>query len=867
MAAVEDSEIESAGCIILTRDVLCICLAPEGVSTLRLNPSHTLLRVGMAEGMSEESFLAALEQLGVKANASSPTSRLLHAHELYPLSAPWTSPVRCREVRVLIDAASLACEKARAQGVILIDFRPETRHIGVVDILKAEVARLGLRSPGTFRVSRVDGDHTLSDIVTRTGPLSDDHPRVPVAFVGATMDVGVHGWRPCCASVPPPDAVIVLTRGHSRNVPGLNPLRVLCCADYATARRNVYAGNTTTTWMRHVAPPSVADLNALVAMAMAICEVSGASLEDVLSGGRPAVSAALMRKTVGATDTLPLLDAPARHTGKRRTRAESVAQESYEGGLVLEARVGICRTPSVLIDFNSHYPAIIAEYDIAPRMADDVADRRNAIIDVLLRKRREQDPLKRRALKLVANAYYGSLNYERSPTRCIRMASEITQHGRRELSELVRVVEEVEGGTVLCGHTDSVLATGVARPEDVVRQVNADRPFVCVEIEDRFALVWTTSRTSYVAVRSGRSADDLLAEATRLVQGLTTLVAAPPLFTPPLPPPPHERFAQGATIVRVMSDALMASNATHLKRPGLLTTLFPAIINILNVVVAVCMCATWLDADVAGAAADLVRTCVEALVAGDDTVPLEKLAAWTHAFKRPSSQRVVLGSKTDANYRAHLVNTLSGTRTAYICSVYDPKDGHIIVDLAQRTHRVNRQYWLHRLVQRWHSTLGRSVPDQGDRTMATAILQPLVDRLGTYRPPAGPPRAPTMSSTTATANEASRRLGAQVPALPTSIVNVLPLVANNTWPVHGPDPERYGRDITAYIARIEALQDTDVRTLALDHLLLATDVDEAIRRIGATYEEVQQRQQDPAVSPYRAVYHHILVALSQRPTE
>lgn len=164
----------------------------------------------------------------------------------------------------------------------------------------------------------------------------------------------------------------------------------------------------------------------------------------------------------------------------------------YKGGLVLEPEVGLHKTFTVVMDFNSLYPSIIQEYNICfttipradfnrtqkeedlpdypgpevpqgilPRLLHSLVSRRKEVKKLLKDPRttpaeRASYDIKQLALKLQANSLYGFLGFEKSRFYAKALAMLVTAKGREILTETRHLAETIDLHTIY-GDTDSLM--------------------------------------------------------------------------------------------------------------------------------------------------------------------------------------------------------------------------------------------------------------------------------------------------------------------------------------------------------------------------------------------------------------------------
>ncbi|ARM75765.1 DNA-directed DNA polymerase [Acidianus manzaensis] len=185
--------------------------------------------------------------------------------------------------------------------------------------------------------------------------------------------------------------------------------------------------------------------------------------------------------------------------------------ESYKGGLVIPPKPGIHEKVYVL-DFSSMYPSIMIKYNIGPDtlvkgecdncwVAPEVGHKfrkspdgfYKTILQKLVEERKEvKSKLKeveneyerrrlderQRALKIMANAFYGYMGWLGARWYSKEGAEAVTAWGRETISEVAKLVQS-EGFEVIYGDTDSVFIT--AKDESKINNI-------VKEIIDKFGL-------------------------------------------------------------------------------------------------------------------------------------------------------------------------------------------------------------------------------------------------------------------------------------------------------------------------------------------------------------------------------------------
>ncbi|MFA4662620.1 DNA polymerase [Pyrococcus kukulkanii] len=217
----------------------------------------------------------------------------------------------------------------------------------------------------------------------------------------------------------------------------------------------------------------------------------------------------LLRKAYERNELAP--NKPDEREYERRLR------ESYAGGYVKEPEKGLWEG-LVSLDFRSLYPSIIIthnvspdtlnregcrEYDVAPevrhKFCKDFPGFIPSLLKRLLDERQEikrkmkasKDPIEKkmldyrqRAIKILANSYYGYYGYAKARWYCKECAESVTAWGREYIEFVRKELEEKFGFKVLYIDTDGLYATiPGAKPEEIkkkalefVEYINAKLP-------------------------------------------------------------------------------------------------------------------------------------------------------------------------------------------------------------------------------------------------------------------------------------------------------------------------------------------------------------------------------------------------------
>lgn len=196
-----------------------------------------------------------------------------------------------------------------------------------------------------------------------------------------------------------------------------------------------------------------------------------------------------------------------------------VAAESYEGGLVLDARPGIygstSESPSAMVlhvDVRSLYPSVCVEHalcyamsgcgagQLVPPLLRYLVETRDAV--------RAKDAIKAEALKLAANSFYGCIGSPRFRFYSRRLAAEITRRGRETLRQLC---DDASSHRLVAGDTDALMIECENRERaanlgaSLVSATAARYSFVRLKVEAVYRLLVLCSRKTHIAVRDGSS--------------------------------------------------------------------------------------------------------------------------------------------------------------------------------------------------------------------------------------------------------------------------------------------------------------------------------------------------------------------------
>lgn len=180
------------------------------------------------------------------------------------------------------------------------------------------------------------------------------------------------------------------------------------------------------------------------------------------------------------------------------------ADDTFQGGRVLPAKLGIHRRIVLLVDARSLYPSVTREYRLDPLLAP--------MFEWLINERRRcaaTDPLRALVLKLIANKAFGTRKY--GLYHNIHTSADIARCGRDVLQDSEERMHALKVD-ILGGDTDALFIAPRGQPEsldafktEVLRILNAGREYVefaCDKIFDTLVLI---NRKCYFAHEYGAS--------------------------------------------------------------------------------------------------------------------------------------------------------------------------------------------------------------------------------------------------------------------------------------------------------------------------------------------------------------------------
>lgn len=221
-----------------------------------------------------------------------------------------------------------------------------------------------------------------------------------------------------------------------------------------------------------------------------LSKVSGVVLQDAIEGGEATRIDTLLLSEFGKKGILLPNRPDAREVDKRKKEKE---ERGLKGGLVMEPVPGLHTGGSILVlDFKSLYPSIIQTYNICPttlltenRDRGHVAPSGSAfatkdvrlgvipeILERLIKQRSHFKKLaavesnaeikrthnaKQMGFKIMANAFYGYLGYERARIYIIDIAGAVTSYGRVLIGAMRSHIESQFGYKIIYGDTDSLM--------------------------------------------------------------------------------------------------------------------------------------------------------------------------------------------------------------------------------------------------------------------------------------------------------------------------------------------------------------------------------------------------------------------------
>lgn len=323
--------------------------------------------------------------------------------------------------------------------------------------------------------------------------------------LGIKLTIGRDGSEPKMQRIGDMTAVEVKGRIHfdlyhvitrTINLPTYT-LEAVYEAIFGKPKEKVYADEIAKAWesgenLERVAKYSMEDAKAtyelgkeFLPMEIQLSRLVGQPLWDVSrSSTGNLVEWFLLRKAYERNEVAP--NKPSEEEYQRRLR------ESYTGGFVKEPEKGLWEN-IVYLDFRALYPSIIIthnvspdtlnlegckNYDIAPQVGHkfckDITGFIPSLLGHLLEERQKiktkmketQDPIEKilldyrqKAIKLLANSFYGYYGYAKARWYCKECAESVTAWGRKYIELVWKELEEKFGFKVLYIDTDGLYAT------------------------------------------------------------------------------------------------------------------------------------------------------------------------------------------------------------------------------------------------------------------------------------------------------------------------------------------------------------------------------------------------------------------------
>ena len=353
---------------------------------------------------------------------------------------------------------------------------PEHTNVAVVYYTPGDaLARWG------FEAATVNAHTMRVDVVDLRRPAT--HSQLQNTTARPTADWDTHVFL----SVPPSHAGF-----HSQVLRELPVPPGTVFVDLARALKSVF--NAEYGGLETSGPVPSARIAELVLTARTVARITSTPLVDVYRRGHHVIAEHFVRHTLGYLPT------PKAKRGRERV----------SGGHVVGATPTLLRGPDLhLYDFDSHYPAIMIDEGLLSAhqtlRAGDAGKLEHALTALVQEKRgAPSGSAERGALKLVANAIYGTYAMPNSPLYNPPLASAITAAGRARLHAAIARCEQ-GGGTVHFGQTDSLLVTTAC-------DLTADN----FKHEHSLALAWIANRQRYAAIVSDTTHADRLAAQQRL---------------------------------------------------------------------------------------------------------------------------------------------------------------------------------------------------------------------------------------------------------------------------------------------------------------------------------------------------------------
>ena len=786
--------------------------------------------------------------------------------------------------------------------ICLVDFVPNTESgcprtdisVTDADLLLAEAEYMGVTKPCYVRIKEdVDGSaRTLGDRIEVVGPVPPEElvaSRLGVvyaAYSSAETHPSLHGLgsgAPSGGKVrePPrflshgdaqrPAILFVPARDYARRSEIVSHIEahyvaVVCYEKVLTQIYGKY-------YMQRVAggiygAPSLEQLEELQRIVVAIAYYTGSSIADACSGSQIRIAHCLLQKMLAESNFLP----PPRWkraSGEKHGRDDDEEEESgYRGGFILDVNPRLHQTPVMMFDFNSHYPASIAEFDILPRARSRSKTASHspaaALKALIALKRSASDPMERRAIKLALVSYYGSTGSAHSPIYSRRLAAETTRKCREMLDLARAALAERCNDNVVFGHTDSVavLCDSEVTANEVTAEFNARYENVRLELEHTFSTCWLLNRTTYFGVREGgtRVFEDIC---TKIVEGLRGFADADA-------PESLEEFLQVEDRVQRMFCAVLLQTKKAIVAPGLVSGSEPIRMNMLGTLVATLCLGVWEKSLSLEYAERMMTEAVETFDFETDAISTAEIPLWCYTFPiaerakaaRKNSPNAILSGKVwDQIARQRDLKDFEALRaiqdTLHVHAILAP-DGELqLVDAGPVS--VGKQHWLARFLRRWDgyvSNLLESDPVDVPRRILAIARKYCVAGANTRRSgPAGTrknasSKSPAFSSVT---------LG----IVPQELLDMRQVayrrvVRDEEWPEFNAS---YAAAADAVLTRIVTqIADPVARNFAVSLLFERLDVVEAVRRCAPSCASAERYAQESGAKPFLTTYDKLLAS-------
>lgn len=608
---------------------------------------------------------------------------------------------------------------------------------------------------------------------------------------------------------------------------------------------------------------------------------TGASLIETFSGGQIRMACCLAQKSYTRAGIFP----PPRYARSvNRKRSNTQNTKSYEGGAILPASAGIHQTSASLCDFDSHYPSIICEYSLAPEVYGSTDDRQESdgptaeMSDLIDKKRKERDPIEKKALKLGSVTYYGAHGTVHSPIFSTKIAAAITEHGRRLLGQAnERLV--ANGGDVVFGHTDSVTEIGVdtARVDSICRTFNDEFRKVRLEREKTFDFLWIFNRTTYIGRLSGASTkrpvgffyDSIERDIGEICRTHST---------DPDPPGIMDYMKTRQAVAGGFSRILKAAKE-HLVFPGLISSVRPIIMNVLALLLAsfcVDICSSEdAEAEAHGAALrERLESFLKLLCVDESTIYPCSVPAWTYEFPLASRDKARRGASENARLSRTIWCDIEKrsknlsfeaqrmmTEHLKVHCLEDPEKGSYLVDLEAVRFPLNKYKWISQVYRTWCGYT-RDLSANGYSIHATRIRQllapleclcsqnPHLHRLGSRK---------KLSS-----GLKSRAVGAPpgILGVPENIQEVRSIIAE--WVSAGgscpakTEAEEQLKLARQHLQKIVGLKDQKSRLFSLSLLCSRLDANEALLMTVNNFELLETARSDVGFQSHVRFYRNLL---------